>query len=156
MFTIVICPNCGKNTPEGKFCEQCGASVQTTQTFQQPVVQQPAAVKEEKSAGVAAILSFIFTGSGQVYNGDLLRGIGILIGTIIGSFIFLIPGIIVWIYGVYDAYTTAQKMNRGEIPFKPTNVGLVIGFIVVYILIALAMVFFVFLAMLSSSKPYYY
>ena len=162
MFTIVICPNCGKNTPEGKFCEQCGASVQTTQTFQQPVAQQPvypqqpAAAKEEKSAGVAAILSFIFTGSGQVYNGDLLRGIGILVGTIIGSFIFLIPGIIVWIYGIYDAYTTAQKMNKGEIPFKPTNAGLVIGFIVVYILIALAMVFFVFLAMLSSSKPYYY
>jgi TM2 domain-containing membrane protein YozV len=118
--------------------------------------QQPAAAKEEKSAGVAAILSFIFTGSGQVYNGDLLRGIGILVGTIIGSFIFLIPGIIVWIYGIYDAYTTAQKMNRGEIPFKPTNVGLVIGFIVVYILIAIAMVFFVFLAMLSSGNPYYY
>ena len=156
MFTIVICPNCGKNTPEGKFCEQCGASVQTTQTFQQPVVQQPAAAKEEKSAGVAAILSFIFTGSGQVYNGDLLRGIGILVGTIIGSFIFFIPGIIVWIYGIYDAYTTAQKMNKGVIPFKPTNMGLVIGFIIVYILIAIAMVFFVFLAMIASSKPYYY
>jgi len=25
--TIVICPNCGKNTPEGKFCEHCGARV---------------------------------------------------------------------------------------------------------------------------------
>ena len=25
--TIVICPNCGKNTPEGKFCESCGARV---------------------------------------------------------------------------------------------------------------------------------
>ena len=24
---MVICPHCGKNTPEGKFCEQCGASI---------------------------------------------------------------------------------------------------------------------------------
>jgi uncharacterized membrane protein YvbJ len=24
---MVICPNCGKNTPEGKFCEQCGANI---------------------------------------------------------------------------------------------------------------------------------
>jgi len=24
---IVICPNCGENTPEGKFCENCGASI---------------------------------------------------------------------------------------------------------------------------------
>ena len=24
---MVICPNCGKNTPEGKFCEHCGANI---------------------------------------------------------------------------------------------------------------------------------
>jgi hypothetical protein len=31
-WTITICPNCGQNTPEGKFCEQCGASLQGTFT----------------------------------------------------------------------------------------------------------------------------
>jgi len=32
---MVICPNCGKNTPEGKFCESCGASISA-----QPAVTQ--------------------------------------------------------------------------------------------------------------------
>lgn len=161
--TIVICPNCGKNTPEGKFCEHCGASVQTTQTFQQPAAQQPvytqqpAAVKTEKSAGVAAILAFFFTGSGQVYNGNVGKGIGILIGTIIGYFIFVIPGIIVWIYGVYDAYTTAQKMNKGEIPYVETRMGQVIAFIIAEIIIAI-IVFVILAAFIvgMTRSPYYY
>jgi len=161
VFTIVICPNCGKNTPEGKFCEHCGASVQTTQTFQQapaaaqPVyTQQPAAPKAEKNLAAAAILSFIFAGAGQVYNGQLGKGIGFLIGLIVTSWIPIVP-IIVWIYGIYDAYTTAQKMNKGEIPFIATSTGTLIGFIVVEIVIAV--VFFLFLmAIIMGSTPSYY
>jgi len=164
VFTIVICPNCGKNTPEGKFCESCGASVQTTQTFQQPVAQQPVyaqqptQVKTEKSAGIAAILSFFFTGSGQVYNGNLGKGIGILIGAIIGYFIFVIPGVIIWIYGVYDAYSTAQKMNKGEIPYVETRMGQVIGFIIVEIIIIaiVAVVIAAFIFSMMTRPTYYY
>ena len=161
VFTIVICPNCGKNTPEGKFCEHCGASVQTTQTFQQappaapPVyTQQPAAPKTEKNLAAAAILSFVFAGAGQVYNGQLGKGIGFFIGLIVTSWIPIVP-IIVWIYGIYDAYTTAQKMNKGEIPFIATSTGTLIGFIVVEIVIAV--VFFLFLmAIIMGSTPSYY
>ncbi len=103
----MICPNCGKNTPEGKFCEQCGASLQTPQTFQQPTTQQPvytqqpAVVREEKNVGVALILSFFFTGSGQVYNGETGKGIAILIAALIGYMLFIIPGVIVVLYGLY-------------------------------------------------------
>ena len=35
---MVTCPNCGKNTPEGKFCEHCGALLQI---YQPPVVIPP-------------------------------------------------------------------------------------------------------------------
>lgn len=161
--TIVICPNCGKNTPEGKFCEFCGASVQTTQTFQQPVAQQPVytqqpvQVKTEKSAGIAAILAFFFPGSGQVYNGEIGKGIGIFIGYLIGLCIFLIPGIIVLIYGIYDAYKTSQKMNKGEIPYKESSTAKLIVFI-----IAELVLFFVFWMLViaafvfgSSGARYY-
>ena len=125
MCTIVICPNCGKNTPEGKFCESCGASVQTTQTFQQPVAQQPvytqqpaAAVMQKKSAGVAVILSFFLPGLGQIYNGQIGKGIGMIILSVIfwllSSILIGIPFyIILWVYGMYNAYSTANKINAG-------------------------------------------
>ena len=35
---MVICPNCGKNTPEGKFCELCGASISAPPPDTQPHV----------------------------------------------------------------------------------------------------------------------
>jgi TM2 domain-containing membrane protein YozV len=160
VIPIVVCPNCGKNTPEGKFCEHCGASLQTPQTFQQPpaqqpvFTQQPVAVKAEKNPVTAGILSFIFIGSGQVYNGQTGKGIGILIGVIITSFIPVLP-LIVWIYGLYDAYTTAQKMNKGEIAYIESSTGKVIAFIVVEII--LAVIFFLFImAIITGSSPSYY
>ena len=126
--TIVICPNCGKNTPEGKFCESCGASVQTTQTFQQPVAQQPvyaaqqpaAAMMQKKSAGVAVILSFFLPGLGQIYNGQIGKGIILIILSVVfwllSSIVIGIPlYIILWIYGMYNAYSTANKINAGAI-----------------------------------------
>jgi TM2 domain-containing membrane protein YozV len=137
--------------------------LQTPQTFQQPTAQQPvytqqpAAVHEEKNAAIAVILSFFFTGSGQVYNGETGKGIGILIAALIGYMLFIIPGVIVVLYGLYDAYTTAQKMNKGEIPFKPASMGIVIAFIVVEIIIALLFFFIVAAALMGSSyDPYYY
>jgi len=136
--------------------------VQTTHTFQQPAAQQPVytqqpvAVREEKNAGVALILSFFFTGSGQVYNGEMGKGIGVLLGTIIGYMIFVIPGLLVFLYGLYDAYTTAQKMNKGEIPYKPTSMGAVIAFIVAEIVIALLFLFVVMAMIMGSSSPSYY
>jgi hypothetical protein len=33
---MVICPQCGKNTPEGKFCEQCGANISAPPPVTQP------------------------------------------------------------------------------------------------------------------------
>ena len=134
--------------------------MQTPQTFQQPATQQPVytqqpvAVKAEKSPVVAGILSFIFAGSGQVYNGQTGKGIGILIGVIITSFIPVLPLLVV-IYGVYDAYTTAQKMNKGEIAYIESSTGKVIGFIVVEIILLL-LFFLVIMAMIVGSSPGYY
>ena len=124
MCTIVICPNCGKNTPEGKFCEHCGASVQTAQTFQQPVAQQPVYTQQpsqgtkqdKKNPILALILSLIICGVGQMYNGQLLKGVIMLVVTIIMAIATLWPiSLIIVIYSMYDAYTTAQKINNGVV-----------------------------------------
>ncbi len=106
MCTIVICPNCGKETPEGKFCESCGASVQTTQTFQQPSQGTNLA---KKNPILALILSLIICGVGQMYNGQLLKGVIMLVATIIMAIATLWPISLImaafagiFIYGIFD------------------------------------------------------
>ncbi|MFA4860964.1 hypothetical protein [Methanoregula sp.] len=97
----MICPNCGKNTPEGKFCEFCGASLQAVPVPVSPPpspsipASQPAsvpAVKKEKNVIISAITSAIWPGLGQAYNGR-------------GGF-----GVFLWscFYLVYLLYTIAS------------------------------------------------
>jgi hypothetical protein len=71
-----------------------------------------------KSAGFAALGSLCFSGLGQVYNGQLRKGVVIFFGTIAGVLLFVVPGVIIWIFGVADAWLTAKKMNEGKIPFQ--------------------------------------
>ncbi|HOY09191.1 MAG TPA: DUF5683 domain-containing protein [Candidatus Omnitrophota bacterium] len=54
----------------------------------------------------AALLSALLPGMGQFYNGQFLKGLIILLTSIT---------ILPWFYGIYDAYQSAQSMNRGEI-----------------------------------------
>lgn len=56
--------------------------------------------------------SSVIPGVGQVYNGESQKGLVLLLGTRLGLFLFLIPGLVVWIYSMYDAYLTAGKMNK--------------------------------------------
>jgi TM2 domain-containing membrane protein YozV len=143
-----FCESCGAPLKEGdKFCEQCGAATPAAPvSMPPPPPVQPAAPVQgsnpEKNPILALILSFFFSGLGQVYNGETLKGIAIFFGTLIGYMIFVIPGVIVWVFGLYDAYTTAKKMNEGTIPFKPANILVMIGFVVlVIIVIAIAFIF---------------
>ncbi|MDH5561961.1 MAG: hypothetical protein OEY59_14010 [Deltaproteobacteria bacterium] len=59
----------------------------------------------------------MFVGLGQIYNGQILKGI-IFIGIYIFSLflIFVVIGLITtplfWLYGIYDAYQEAEMMNR--------------------------------------------
>ena len=145
--TIVICPNCGKNTPEGKFCEHCGASVQTTQIFQQPAAQlpvyasQPAVTKKMRNATIAAVIS-VWTGLGQAYNGQPGKGLGLFAALLIfyeifigGVEFFSVLVLIVWAYGIYDAYATSKKLNSGALSYTEINVGQIVGFIIGAIII---------------------
>lgn len=70
-----------------------------------------------KSAGLAAVLSFLIQGLGQIYNGQILKGLLLvviqainvaLMNILIGFIMFPI----VLIYAVYDAYRSAEKINR--------------------------------------------
>ncbi|MCK4319768.1 hypothetical protein KAW38_04315 [Candidatus Micrarchaeota archaeon] len=89
-------------------------------------VKKTAKKKEEKSPILAAILSFLITGVGQIYNGQITKGIILLLAHLgmwvvvfvlsyflIGCCMVPIP-ILIWVYSIYDAYKTAERINAGE------------------------------------------
>jgi len=69
-----------------------------------------------KNPGLAAVLSFFYMGLGQIYNGQLSKGIAFIIAyTISWILMFILIGFIttpiLWIYGMYDSYKSAEKIN---------------------------------------------
>lgn len=96
----VFCRNCGSVIlKEAEICPKCGVRQLTP-----------------KNPTIAALLSFLLTGAGQIYNGQVGKGIffiavqavNVLLMAVLIGFITL-P--ITWLYGIYDAYKTAEKLN---------------------------------------------
>lgn len=70
-----------------------------------------------KNPGLAAVFSFFYMGLGQIYNGQIAKGIAFIIAYSISILLcFVIIGIIttpiLFIYGMYDAYKSAEKINQ--------------------------------------------
>jgi TM2 domain-containing membrane protein YozV len=78
------------------------------------------------NAIVALILNVFFPGAGEIYLGQVKKGIIMLVAYfgiwvvswvlawfLIGFCCMIIP-LAIWIYGLYDAFATAGKINRGE------------------------------------------
>ena len=104
-----FCANCGTEIDvKAMTCPSCGVLQQDMKTEVTPV----------KNEGIAAVLSFFFTGLGQIYNGQIGKGIVLIIIQFINIMLmffaigFLTYGI-VWIFGVWDAYNTAKNINAG-------------------------------------------
>jgi len=150
-----FCPECGQQVNEDdQFCDSCGAALQKKgipvpppppvpppagplapapqHVLPSPGTPQPASPLpvRQKSAGLAALGSFFFSGLGQVYNGQAGKGVAVFLGTLVGVLLFLVPGIIIWIAGVADAWMTAKKMNEGKIPFREHSWPRIIAFFI--------------------------
>lgn len=72
-----------------------------------------------KNAGLAAVLSFFVAGLGQIYNGQIGKGIGFIVAYFIsGLLMFVIIGFIttpiLWIWGMVDAYNVATRINEQQ------------------------------------------
>ena len=125
----MFCSGCGRPMDASQqFCAGCGARNPAVQTVGPQttsmvatagtgvVPAQQVIVVSEKSPGLAAVLSFFWAGLGQIYNGEISKGILLLVcygiscvlmAVVIGF--FTTP--ILWIYGMVDAYKTAEKFN---------------------------------------------
>lgn len=70
-----------------------------------------------KNPAIATILSFFFMGLGQIYNGQIGKGVGfIVLYSISWLLMFIIIGFIttpiLWIWGMIDANNSAKKINE--------------------------------------------
>ena len=110
---------------------------------------------------ISALCSLI-PGLGQVYNGEIVRGVVYFLGTYFSIFlfitgtlglfgygwyynalsVFLILGVVVWLTAGYDAYTRAKQINNGVITVNPPNI---IVFILFLLMVFLAMIILIYI-----------
>jgi len=153
-----FCPTCGLplQYENVHVCPHCGTSIQ--------YAPAPPEWKEIRSTFLAVLLSFLFVGWGQWYDGKTWSGLKFFgafwgfyvllllfsymtsirssVGIFVVIFLVLMTGI--WVFGMYDAYKTAARINREKESFSGKSelfwfpVGLVI--LVVFI-VFLAFIF---------------
>ena len=74
-------------------------------------------MQPKKNPGLAAVASFFFSGLGQIYNGEILKGVLLMVIQVINALLmFVLIGFVtyplVWVYGIWDAYKSAEKFNQ--------------------------------------------
>jgi len=69
-------------------------------------------MENKKDPTLAGILSFLIPGLGQMYNGNVLKGIVWFIIVVIGWTCLVIPGFILWIINIWDANNDANEINK--------------------------------------------
>ncbi|WP_458452920.1 zinc-ribbon domain-containing protein [Methanobrevibacter sp.] len=109
-----FCSNCGFKMDENiKFCPECGTSASGV-----PQTTNAAVSNADKNSALAAILSFLIIGLGQIYLGLTKRGIILFVAAIVAGILTLIIvgwilWLLIWVYAIYDAYNSAEKMKQG-------------------------------------------
>ena len=104
---------------QGKFCASCGANINEKAAICPKCgvpVKQVGTGQGFRNPGTAAVLSFLFTGLGQVYNGELGKGIAMIVIQMINIALMLvvigfITFPIMWIYGIWEANKRAKELN---------------------------------------------
>jgi len=150
-----FCPTCGSSLPfeNAEICPRCGVRIEL------PAPAVPAGIR---NPWIAVILSFFFAGWGQWYNGQTWDGLKFF-GTFLGSYLLMFVMAVImasqpvaalfvivlcvvilgiWVYGMYEAYTTAEKINRKEADFqnKSALFWLPVALVILGILLLLAAV----------------
>jgi hypothetical protein len=100
-----LCTECARIIKGQTFCQSCSRTVGEGEEFASP-----------RNPWAALFLSILLPGLGQAYNGQSFK-----------AFLIFVSGILVvpWVYGVYDAFHSARKINRHEkIPeSRPWSIG---------------------------------
>lgn len=123
---------CGFDPAEGQgsfsFCPYCGEALQPRESLATGESREgregesldealcPPPRDDAKSPALAALLSFLLVGMGQVYIGQLEKGLALL-----GAVLMLLltsspgaPGLLILLANVLDAFLLARRLARGE------------------------------------------
>ena len=115
IYNFMFCPYCGaENSDSATFCSKCG------RTFSTDIETKNNSVKSNsnsKSIFLALLLSFIFTGIGIAYAGNVKKGLiyfGIgIVFNILFRFVHVLFGIIVLIFWIFALHVTYKEV-KGE------------------------------------------
>ncbi len=77
-----------------------------------PFARPPMLPYKRKEPAIALLLSFFMPGLGQIYNGDVGKGVLFLIGFWILVWVFI--GWIFWVWAMIDAHQSATDINFGR------------------------------------------
>jgi len=114
-MALTICPECKKEvSTSAQACPHCGyapgssgfPSIQSTQ----PSVQAtPSTSSRQWSPGIAALLSFVIPGAGQMYKGKIGAGLLWFVVVVTGYVLMIVPGIILHLICIFNAASGKAK-----------------------------------------------
>lgn len=108
-----FCRNCGEViSKRAEICPSCGVRQlpPPSSSFDSTLES----VFEGGNPFVAAALSALFPGLGQIYNRELKKGIAFIVGSMLAvlSALALVGFVLypaVWVYSIYEAYKSAER-----------------------------------------------
>ncbi|WP_254544340.1 double zinc ribbon domain-containing protein [Halomarina pelagica] len=112
------CRDCGEEIKAAaEICPHCGVRQRRAPTTSSDLVSDVERAVKENRALVAAVASFLWPGVGQLVNGEVVKGLVLLVLFPVAAFtiVFGIGFVLapaVWLYAVYDAYTTGERLQE--------------------------------------------
>lgn len=124
---MIYCPECeNRCSAAASTCPQCGHPLMprastpvSAPTAPPPQIQQVVMQSPAWSAGVAAVLSFIIPGLGQLYKGQLFNGLAWFCVVVAAYMLFIIPGLFMHLFCVVGALS-GDPYRRGHRSFRMT------------------------------------
>lgn len=125
-----FCPHCGVRPLRGnEYCQGCGTKTRSDQEVcincgvklgnsinlninnDELIYPSPS----PKSPILAALLSFLIPGLGQVYLKQTMKGLALLGGSIAAGILSVgVGGVVIWVVGIVDSYMIGKKLRDGK------------------------------------------